>query len=142
MGHGVWLLLFLVGVEAGLCGYGPQVAGELDVAATTVPAPHARLGTRRTGPCSSRPRGHFLSVVRLYETNGNNNYSHHAGVVAFSRDVSLIARQLDNFHCHLCSRGLAINSETSALYNIVYRYNYSGCIISITVIVICSIRVS
>ena len=40
-------------------------------------------------------------------------------------DVSLIARQLDNFHCHLCSGGLAINSETCALYNIVYRYNYS-----------------
>ena len=83
-----WLLLFLVGVGAGLCGCGPEVAGELVVAATTVPAPHARLGTRRTGPCSSRPRGHFLSVVRLFETNGNNNYNHHAGVVAFSRRVT------------------------------------------------------
>ena len=74
------------GLERGCVAAALWWPGSLMWLATNLPAPHARLGTRRTDPCSSVAGGDTsLAWCGCTKQNGNNNlWLHRAGVVFFS----------------------------------------------------------
>ena len=142
MGHGVLaLVLFGRCWNTGLRGCGPQVAGELDVAATNFRLPTPGWTRGALVPFPQSPEWTLpwrdAAVRNQMEII---NYDHRAGVVLswlMCRTASLIARQIDKFHCLLHLEKYCITPIIfigafiiiNYRHSVVYRRELSGVII-------------